>query len=291
LKIIAIGNCQTDQIGPALNYAYQGMAEVFYCRWGNDLNDSNLDRILGSADLLVTNLSHDRFLKHIDGHKILQLPDLQFGGYHPDQTYVQLKSADNPSDLMFFGASPASAIALWSFKNGLTPIQAQALYSEQFFQELGYFDTFSIALKILAERFKKVDIDFCSVHELLNSQEMLMHGSWHPKLKLTLHMLASALSKIDIKPRYDPRDLSDVLIDNLQAEFAWSCFPPIADYLGVEGSWCIRHKNTLFPSVEIYLNNFYIFLQQHNPDDLVIPKRDAGMFDLDWYDRVLKNKI
>lgn len=287
MKIVVIGNCQTLQIGLLLKMVLIGKANVIYRRWGDDLKSPEMiEPLIKDAAILLTNISPDRFNYISPKCPIEQFPDLQFSGFHPDQTYAELSSTKN-KDLMFFGSSPASAIALWSYTRQIPSQEAVTLYNRDIFELLGYFSKFEASIKALSLRFSWTSYPFQPVMDILYGSELPTWSSQHPKLRLSASLVTSILYKLNISPNVDPVSISQILPDPLEREYAWGCFPPIANYLGIKGSWSIRHGYQVFLTINDYLSSYYSFLSNFPMEKLKIVDRDKNIFDLKKYDDLL----
>jgi len=288
MKVTVIGNCQSDQIGLGLMLALSGIAEVDHHRWNDSYRDpAALAAQLRGSDLLVTNLKPDRFEGAIAADRLLQLPELSFGGYHPDS--VILSTAASPGTaLLFWGCSPASALGYWAYARGLKPAEAERRFTLETFTRLGYLSYFDSCLEALQERFSRCDMAFGPLLDRLNGQEVPWWGVNHPKMALSLVLVEELLRKLAIRPAVRPTSLIGVVPDPLENEFAWGCYPPLAEHLGVPGSWSRRHYNTLHLTTGDYLEAFYGVLDSHRDEGIGIYHRDRRLFELATYDHLLE---
>lgn len=85
---------------------------------------------------------------------LIRISNIYFSGFHPDQTYIGGLSQRVAGPL----GDAHSKIAIHGFMTGLTIAETRALFCEQTFARLGYFQEFHISLETLRERDRAVDV-------------------------------------------------------------------------------------------------------------------------------------
>jgi len=282
MKILIYANCQTKQIATTLQFCLLGRSTLIAAVDANTQDSSNQLRRASEEhkfDLVITNLDASDIEQFFDRDTIVEIPDIHFGGFHPDVVYFCL--ATDPTQPQFFLKNPTvSALALWGHMNNLPQAKVAELYNEQVFEELGYMDYFDISCDALYKSFENLSINPRVLDRHISSREVFMYGPLHPKLEVTMSLCFGLLEKLGIPSSQSYDSLHKLLPDPLQAEYAWACFPPLADRLGVSGSWLIRHWDQTFPTVEAYLHTLQNHLTTAYPQgSLQMFERDRLRFD------------
>lgn len=286
MELLFTGNCQLRQMMPLFRITIpNGVKWTYHSATETEAALQRRQEMIDKCDVLVTNTSLEKFTVP-SRVSVLKIPDLQFGGFHPDQTYVSLKRFPGRS-LRFFGATPVSALAFWGYSNGFPPEETEKLFCADVFERLGYFDYFELSQRALEARFNALGFDCSRVLHELNQPYVSMYGAWHPKISLTSHLADSIHEKIDLRPKVKPSEIAAMVNDMLSEEYVWAVYPPIADYLGVPGAWVIRQRHSMFGGLRPYLKNMYHAFDKAPKGQLVISSVDRDVFDMARYDRVL----
>jgi hypothetical protein len=283
MNILVYANCQNNQLVIGLTFALFGRATVA----GIDINHPDAEMHLKSMsqnkgssaiDLVITNRNIDNIIPYFKKEMIVEIPSIHFGGFHPDVVYLSSKQA--PAKPLFYLNNPTvSALALWAYINKLPLEKTLSLYSETIFEELGYMDYFDVACIAIRKNYenKKIDVSYIDRH--LASRSVFMYGPLHPKFAVTLSLVYGLCEKLELKTSMPYENINNMYPDPLQNEYVWGCFPPIADKLGVPGSWFIRHNNHTFPMIKNYLVDFYKFLDQFEQGTIQFLERDKSKFE------------
>jgi hypothetical protein len=285
MNILIYGNCQTNQLVQGLTLALLGQAGV----QGLDVNDPAVKEKLAavasnqgknSFDYVVTNHKVSDLIPYFNKDKIIVVPAINFGGFHPDVVYFATRSL--PDTPKFFMNNPTvSAIALWTFINKVTINEAEKLYCNGVFEALGYMDYFDVACNAICTNYLEHGIDVSCIERHISSRDVFMYGPLHPKFCVTLSLCFGICDKLGLKPTLSYDNINSVIQDPLQNEYAWGCFPPIAQKLGVPGSWFIRHYGHIFASTSGYLESFNQFMSQFEQQQGLVQmhNRDKEKFD------------
>lgn len=259
MKIFVCGNCQTDQIVVALRALsadHQATGLPYKEEhWGEGVRSAVISEAR-AADFFLTNLSPKRFARHIDPAKIVQFPDVVFFGFHPDLIQIKglSKRDGKPAGPGIKYSGPhaqqasqwPSAIALWAFKSGLTAERAFGLFRPEVFREMGYFRAYADGIAALRTSFAMMGLSADGLDRLKG--DVFMWGPAHPKMSVALAVGAALLEKLGVRAEPADSGLHDLLPDPLAAEYAYGCSPPIADELGVGGSWRSRIGTNMYPN-------------------------------------------
>ena len=272
MKIFVCGSCQVDSLLVALKALLPSTCEVTGGRYTEQWltpGPQNLIEVSRSADVFLTNLNPIRFAPQVSGDRITEIPDLLFYGFHLDLIMLRgrRKGEEVYSRAVKFqldggvqGKMWFSALALWAFTRQRTLEQTVALFHEDTFRALGYFDVFQASVEVLAARFLELGFDFMPFREVLHGRELFMWGPEHPKLFLVFRLAESIAKKLGLKISLPARGTDRLFADPLAAEYAFGCHPPIADYLGVDGTWASRIGRMYHQNLKTYVwHNFRAF--------------------------------
>ena len=278
MNILVYANCQANQIGLTLSFMLGGKAQII----GIDINNPQAPKQVQelasgkqgpSIDCVVTNHDVGDLLPYFGRDKIIVIPSVHFGGFHPDVVYFA--ATQTPSKPLFFKKNPTiSALALWGHANRLPLEKTLSLYREDVFEALGYMDYFDVCCHAILENFALHHFDAALIERFIASRDVFMYGPFHPRLEVTQSLCEGICDRINLAPNLRPDEMNSMFVDPLQHEYAWGCFPPLAARLGVPGSWLIRHYNEVFPTMTHYLQAVYAFLDG-------IPRNAIQFFDKD----------
>ena len=173
--------------------------------------------------------------------KTVMFPPITFAAFHPDLVYIH--DFSRMHGFVFGPIGPYhSAVALFAYRSGLSVEEAQALFNENVFAALGYFDVWNDAARELLDYAKNgFGVDLST--DLMNwsRRGVFMYSTVHP-MSFTLFDLAKRLwEKVGLTPRqvnfayYDLHDLS-------RAEI-FPVYPPVAKLFGVQGSYQFKLQN------------------------------------------------
>ena len=296
MNILIYANCQVNQLVTGLKLALLGKANVM----GIDINNPNakdqLKKIASDlssykVDILLTNHGTEELTPYFSKDVIVEIPSIHFGGFHPDVVYFSASAA--PTTPSFFMKNPTvSALALWGHLNKLTLDKMLSFYNEEVFEQLGYMDYFDVANHAIIKSYESHNVNTSYIEKHLTSRDVFMYGPLHPKFEVTLSLCFGICETLALQPSLSFNDINQMLPDPLQSEYAWGCFPPIANQLGVPGSWMIRHYNELFPTIKHYLTGFYQFLDKFESGSIQMFGRDKEKFEtFHKIDTVLKRHI
>jgi hypothetical protein len=296
MNILVYANCQTNQLVYGLMLALAGKANVH----GIDMNHPEHKNQLkafsaqkSAVDYVFVNTYSSDVYEYFSPEKIVEIPSIHFGGFHPDVVYFSLEST--PDKPQFFMNNPTvSAIGLWTTLTNIDVGRASSLYNEEVFTSLGYMDYFDVACHAIRANYQKHDIQLAYIDRHLSGRDVFMYGPMHPKFEVTLSLCFGLLDKLNIRPVIDYQQIKSIMVDPLQYEYAWGCFPPLAQRLGVEGSWLIRHHSHIFLTMTNYLEQLHSFIRSFRQQNGAVQmiERDKERFtDFHKIDGVLRSYL
>ena len=160
------------------------------------------------------------------GVRILKIPHLVFGGYHPDSCY----SPDPTRGIVGPTERFHSRIAACAFLGGLDVEDTIALYSKLPFARLGYFDRFAEQRATMIDQWAGYGIDLAPWFARWAASGCFMHSMNHPKI-IALHGVAQIVcGKLGLSPREPDADLPP---DPMLTFASHPVYPVLAEFLGV----------------------------------------------------------
>ena len=181
---------------------------------------------------------------------VWRLPTPLFTAYHPDLCYL---AADGPLSRGPLGHYH-SAIAFAAFRCGLTEQQALALYCEDTYQQLGYFDRWSKDREVFIGAFKSFGFEIGPLFTEWTRSGSFMHSINHPKIHCLRDIAIAILERAGKEV-----NVTDILPhDNLTSGPVFPVYPEIGTRLGVRGSYLFKPGGAYtVKGLEHYLSDCY----------------------------------
>ena len=295
MNIVLFGNCQNQQLMVGLSLVSMGTVSVHII--DTNLPNANEQLVnhlkMANVDAVVTNHNSHVVMKLVPNSKVLVVPTIYFGGFHPDVVYFS--DVKTPSKPNFFMNNPTvSAIALWGILQKVPTEKIRSLFDQDVFEKLGYFDYFDISVEAIKKEYLNTEIPLKYIERHLASRDVFMYGPLHPKCEVILSLCFAIAEKLNLKTACTYESLVDILIDPLKQEYQWGCYPPLADRLGVNGSWFIRHYGQVFQNLESYISTLRDFIEHHQLRNGAVQmlERDKKRFDnIHLMDTVLRDYL
>lgn len=275
-KIHIYSNCQGNNLGRCIQALTGAKSPAFHFYYGTDPAEPRragtaVLKALEAVDVvlmqpLVAQGIGEIFPELLSHEKIVLFPAISFAAYQPDLCYVFRKGS--------FDEIPAplgpyhSSIAYHAWRNGRSSGQALALYREDVYQQLRFFDYWDSARLALVEEGQRAGIPLEGLLEKWRAQGCFMHTPNHPKLSVSIDIARRVLQKLDI-PTFSV-DPQQMVWDNLADCPIWPVYPEIAARYGCEGSTVFKGNNlglpgktpvALYPLEEFVERSFAAFEQ------------------------------
>jgi hypothetical protein len=239
MKILVLGNCQARSLAAAL--AYLTGAETTHLVSATIADEAAAEAARDSLPTydLVLSQPHKRFRalrpKIVERYATRSCfyPRFWFTGLHPDAIAV----VDEPGFSDQFGGWH-STLALAAFVRGLTPAEAQALFNDEVFEALGYYEAYGRAEAAQAEAAAQFGFDF---HALLAASRgrVFANTPSHPHLSFVLAFADQLAEQLEL-----PRKLAtDLPPDPLADGFIFPVYPEIGRRLGITGDMLFRKSS------------------------------------------------
>lgn len=198
-----------------------------------------------------------------DEANVWLLPAIQFRAYHPDTCYVARNTQLRLKGPM---GEYHSLIALTAFQMGLGVEDAKALYREEIYQALGYFDVWDTSRADLTSRFRLRGFDIDSSFVGWSRRGAFMHTINHPRIECLVDLATCILTKAGLEPV--PRQV--VPHDNLANGPIYPVYPEIGSRLGVQGSYAFKIGGAYeFLDLDTFIRESYAVYAEASLDDLV----------------------
>ena len=190
-----------------------------------------------------------------------------------------MRDDNNQSKPIFFlKNASASGLTINAYNRGISWQQAAGLHNKEYYEELGFIALFDTACKSLQADWAFYGLDVNQIEKHIVSGQVFMYGPLHPKLSVVISLAFAVVKLLGIQPQVSESCLSQILRCPKEYEYAWSCFPPVADELGIDGGWGIRHQNRLFLSINQYVRSFYHYLDQLGETRVALSPPDRVRF-------------
>ncbi len=168
------------------------------------------------------------------------LPSLVFSGYHPDLVYILDPTAGGrPLDGPI--GSYHSAIALYAYLRGMNLEQAEALFSAQVYDALGYFDVWESAAAELLGLARAAGVDLSAEFMRWSRGVPFMYSINHPKPFVLFDLARVLLRKAGLPAADLPFDL--YAVDDVVRGVVFPVYPEIAERYGQTGSYLFKRAH------------------------------------------------
>ncbi|HXY57730.1 MAG TPA: WcbI family polysaccharide biosynthesis putative acetyltransferase [Methylocystis sp.] len=246
-RIAVVGNCQSYSTAYAMKLMLPAArVDHFPIISGARLSIRVLAETLATYDFIF---AHDFPSGFIPGGglaelrqrlpRIAFLPQIAFSAFHPDCIYVG-ENAAAPQVFSPLGAYH-SALAVFAFRAGLSIEEANALFNDNVFAALGYYNFWNDACReLIAINKESFDFDLSAELSSWGRRGVFMYTINHPKPFVMIDVAKALLSRAGLQIQDIDTDyyMIDDFIDLNQPIFP--IYPPIGAHYGVKGSYTFR---------------------------------------------------
>ena len=180
-------------------------------------------------------LSRERIKDTFRGKRVGVITNFYFSGLHPDLTYIGGLSRRIGGALGDYH----SKIALMGYLHGLPADSTLALYCDETYQELGYYDEYEESLAELRRRESEVDIPFADEMAALIPQDLCFFSVNHPTSFLIAayaEKIAGWLEEKGVSERTDCPRNPVYFVNYLASTGIFPVYPEIASRFGLNYS-------------------------------------------------------
>jgi len=280
VEILITGNCQVVAVAKSLAYLHPSVevtafAETQFCE--PDFRErflaahTSADYVIGMPGSLLRHALPD--LSTETKAREIEIPPVVFRGFHPDCVY-----AFNSDDSVISSVSPYhSAILLWAYKHNKSPREAQSLFRDDVFAELGYYRTYDLEIAALVNSFSQIGINTRRWWRKLRRLGVFMHTINHPRA-IILASLAVELSETLQLPDRRDVELDRYVQDESLAGHVWPVYPEIANVLGTSGSYTFRLGTLDFHDLTSYVEASWDAYAEVDFETLRCPRINTDTF-------------
>lgn len=239
--IVALGNCQVKGVAVCAG-AILGWSVDYFHPSRLKSEPAAFDLALGTASIVLAGQggqsaqANAGLVRAGSASRVLAVPRLFFSGFHPDAVYPATQSAERRNPL----GNVNSAILLAAWREGLTATEAIGLFRGEVYAELGYFDVFPQASRILIDECANAGYDAGDLLNRWRANGVFMHQPLHPMAHVMsdiahLMLVGAGMASTDrVTPTVD---------DELARNAIWPVYPEIARHLGIVGDYIFSPKN------------------------------------------------
>ncbi len=178
--------------------------------------------------------------------KPISIPMITFAAFHPDCIYVGGTGSDGRAPVFGPLGPYHSALALFAFRNGLSPREANALFNNNVFEALRYFDFWNEASAELIEGVKRnCGLDLSAELGHWARRGVFMYTVNHPKPFVLVDVAKKLLKHIGIS--VPDIDYENYLIDDFIRYPIFPVYPPVGAHYGCPGSYTFKLTSTHAP--------------------------------------------
>jgi hypothetical protein len=300
-RIAVLGNCQSYGVAYGVKLLEPTATVDHYSAIGRSFTSvERLAKTLATYDYVF---SHEWPHGHVKGGgsselrqllpKMILFPSIVFAAFHPDLIYIN--DPRKPGSFLEGPLRPYhSALGLFAYRKGLSLEAANALFNENIYEALGYFDIWNQAAKELIDNAAaSYEFDLATDFTNWSRRGVFMHSILHPR-GFVLHDVARLLMrKAGLAPRATNTDYYD--IDDLSRSEIFPVYPPIAKRFGVGGSYLFKSQNQhlsngvgKFHSLPEYLAACYRCYAKYKPEEISNPRVDAWLADAEASERLVR---
>jgi Polysaccharide biosynthesis enzyme WcbI len=291
-RLAVVGNCQSYGIAYAMKVLAPSAQIDHYSVVHKTLaNIERLAKTLQSYDRvflqnfpagIVKGGDYEDLLQRLT--KVTRMPSLLFAAFQPDMVYL-LDATRGHKPLHGPLRPYHSALAVFAFRVGLSLQEANALFNDNVFATVGYYDIWNDSARELIEESKSYfGFDFSS--DLMNwsRRGVFMYSIVHPKP----YVLATVARRLLETTRIliENENFDDYAIDDLARSEIFPVYPEIAARLGVNGGYLFKRGNFHisdgvgeFLTLPKFLAGSYAVYKRARPEQIANPRIDAWLSD------------
>ncbi len=245
-KILLLGNCQVRSLA-RLFRAMTGDGEVTAMIMLPSVmkrfesHDPALEVAIAESHLIfvhaddtTSTLIKNNFPTHHD--KVRLIPKINFAGFHPDVDYVDDTKGEHIRGPL---GDYQSSLAFFGWKNSLSKSQTIRLFCEATYDELGYFEYWNAARKMLVSDGELAGFPLDRLFESWAKRGAWMYSMNHPKLHALADIARIALEREGISALPGVEEFVD---DEMSAESVWPVYPEIGARLGLPGHYFFKRS-------------------------------------------------
>lgn len=199
-------------------------------KWVAERNEGFMT-FLAELDILVGLTDHEDVVTHVGAQAVhVPVPSFGYYGHHPDV----INLAKLPS--MLERGLAHSRIAMAGWLSGLTLAETQALFCEETYERLGYFDKRDNDRTNILKVFSGRGLDITELFDSWYDRPGFLHYPAHPQTGFFMDVVQLAMERAGFPADTDAATLQaarDSLVDYLEDGVLWPVYPEIAARHGI----------------------------------------------------------
>ncbi|MBX3526551.1 MAG: hypothetical protein KF904_10140 [Rhodoblastus sp.] len=245
-KVAVVGNCQSFGYAFALKLFDPALVVDRYPLVAPGLTDlKTLRAALADYDLVFSqdfgplilrdNATSEALFADLPG--VIQLPTVNFYGFHPDTIHLLDPTKGNRYILGPAGVYH-SAFALFGHLAGFSIDQTEALFAHEAFDFVGYLDVWPSAVDEVLRVGQSVGMRLDGAIARWARGRAFMYTPTHPRPQVLFDVARLAMDKAGLKAQ--PLDTDDYAVDDLSRDYILPVYPPLAEHYGLRGSTVLK---------------------------------------------------
>jgi hypothetical protein len=244
-RIAIVGNCQSPGLGYAMRLLLpDATVNVFMFSPRCLTSIASLAATLKTYDFVFCSDFGNGIFRDGDSRALLErvdaihrFPQIVFSGFHPDSVCIDQAPGERRPVEGPMGPYH-SAIVMFAFLTGLSTDGAEALFNAEVFRRLGYFDLWEPAQTLFLAQARETGTDLAREFLRWSRRGCFMHNINHPKAYVLFDVAKAMLARIGISGA--DINFEDFSLDPLASGQVWPVYEPIAEFLGIKGSFLFR---------------------------------------------------
>lgn len=280
-RVLVSGNCQTAGIAAAM-LRFGAVREAHAVPITGESHEAlrtKLDRLADGTDIWFLSPNNRVGLEVAAAHgkRVVRMPLVQFGAFHPDICYAWHRGTRVLSSPNY-----NSAIVVWGWQTGRDVAGTAELFRTDVFAALGYFGAWATGVRDLQKAFADAGLAHRLAEWFLacKREGCFMHSINHPHVNAVVRLAQVLVEEagLTVLRSVHAGELNDGLNGTV-----WPVYPEIAEHLGVaDGSytWKYLAQNRFVDGVEAFVAQAFSAYERQGlgRDDLEIAYQDPGPY-------------
>jgi hypothetical protein len=225
MKACVVGNCQVAHFAICLKAALPDWEVMTARAKTSEVSLSDFDYVFAQTPAAP-----------LSGANIITFPNVVFGGFHPDVTYIYEEGTRAPfrSALWNYHSILVSA----AFLLDLPRRRTTRLFNGYIYDRLGYLDHFERQSSAFLEWTLEHGHDLTGAIEEWSKDGVFMDTPNHPQIRVSAWLVRQTLRKAGIKAIGNPEDVLTPFTG-----VVWPVYPEMAERIMVPGSLSFRRDD------------------------------------------------
>lgn len=244
MKITIIGNCQAELLRQIIAVIRPGCTlqavSIVEGVISGSAGARDSDMLFVQTEFLPM-LADGAALSELGQIPCIGWPTFYFSGFHPDLVYIEGRQETIASAIGDYNSS----IVFYAWQKALTPQGTKALFCEEVFEKLGFFEYWPIARRALEADIARTGLDLDGEIDRWIGRGCFAHSVNHPKLFVLSAIANALLKKIGLTPVTNRPE--EFMYDTMIDPCVWPVYPEIGRRIGVSGDYIFKISRHLCP--------------------------------------------